>query len=167
MVAAEHEHENPVSPIGEDPDHQVRRFVEMFAQGWHGPPSADAFLEHFTPWLTDDFRFTQPLLRGEAVGHDQYAERFVRPMFDVMRNIHASVDNWASTGDTVFIAVTVECTVGRHRVTFRGCDQLRLVDGKAAERHSCADVTPLLLALLRSPLLWPRALRWAASTRLR
>jgi hypothetical protein len=148
-------------PIEQDPEQHARRFVEIFAEGWRAPRSADELVQHFTPWLTDDFRFTQSFLRGEGVGHAQFKERFARPMFAVMRNVHASVDSWANAGDTVFIAVTVTCTVGRHRVAFRGCDRLRLVDGKAAERHNYADVTPLLIALLRSPRLWPRTVRLA------
>ena len=131
-----------VKPVEQDLEQQSRRFVEIYAEGWRAPRSADELVNHFTPWLTDDFRFTQPFLRGEGVGHAQFEERFARPMFTVMRNVHASVDSWANAGDMMFIAVTVTCTVGRHRVAFRGCDRLRLVDGKAAERHNYADVTP-------------------------
>lgn len=152
--------DDPVKRIEQDSAEQrARRFVEVFAEGWRAPRSADELVEHFTPWLTDDFRFTQSFLRGEGIGHAQFTQRFARPMFAIMRNVHATVDSWANAGDTVFIAITVTCTVGRHHVIFRGCDRLRLVNGKAAERHNFADVTPLLIALLRSPRMWPRAVR--------
>ncbi|WP_288820077.1 nuclear transport factor 2 family protein [uncultured Corynebacterium sp.] len=147
-----------VKLVEQDLEQHARKFVQIFAEGWHAPRSADELVKHFTPWLTNDFRFTQPFLRGEGVGHAQFAERFARPLFAILRNVHATVDSWASAGDTVFIALTVTCTVGRHRVAFRGCDRLRLVDGKAAERHNYADLSPVLIALLRSPGLWPRAI---------
>lgn len=63
--------DDTVKSIEQNLEQHARKFVEIFAEGWQAPRSAVELVEHVTPWLTDDFRFTQPLLRGQGVGHAQ------------------------------------------------------------------------------------------------
>lgn len=143
----------------DDAEERARLFVEAFAEGWRAPTGADALADHFEPWLRPDYRFVQPLIRGARVGPVAFREEFLRPIFAVCSEIRGSVEEWARRGDMVFIALRIEVTVGRSRFALRVCDQVQLVDDRAAERTTYADMTPLLAAVLRTPSLWWPVLR--------
>ena len=149
-----------IATNAEDQEEHARRWVEAFADGWRAPASGDAFIEHFKPWLAASYRFNQPISLREGVGPMAFRDRFARPFFSVLRDVRGSVESWARTGDTLFIALRLEGTIGRRRVTMHACDRVRLVDGKAVERFAYADPMPILLAAMFTPRLWPRAVRW-------
>ena len=60
----------------------------------------------------------------------------------------------------VFIELRLIATVGCRQVAMRACDRVRRIDGLAAERFTFADPIPLALAVMQTPRLWWRTLRW-------
>jgi ketosteroid isomerase-like protein len=133
-------------------------WVEMFTEGWANPVDADTFCDHFEPWFQDDVRMIQPSVRP-VVGKKAFREEFARPLFELVPDLHGTVENWASSGDTVYIELRLEGTIGRRRFTMHTCDRIKLRDGKATERFAYLDATPMVKAVLRSPRSWPTFIR--------
>ncbi|MGA6946657.1 MAG: nuclear transport factor 2 family protein [Solirubrobacterales bacterium] len=133
-------------------------WVEMFAEGWAHPVDADSFCDHFDPWLDDEVRMIQPSLRP-VVGKRGFREEFARPLFELVPDLHGTVESWSATRDVAYIELRLEGTVGRRRFTMRTCDRIKLRDGKAVERLAYLDATPLVKAVLASPRSWPTFIR--------
>jgi hypothetical protein len=133
-------------------------WVEAFAEGWRDPSDAESFCDHFDRWLDPDVRLVQPQT-PTIVGLRSFREDFARPLFDLVPDLHGTVEGWASNGETIYIALRLEGTVGRREFELRSCDQVTLRDGKAIERVAHLDPTPLLRAVALSPSSWPRFLR--------
>jgi SnoaL-like domain len=133
-------------------------FVEAFAQGWRAPGGADQFADHFEPWLDPDIRFSQPPLPS-IVGRGPFRERFARPLFELIPDLHGTVEGWAVRRDTVYVELRLEGTVGRRAVTLHSCDRITLRDGRAIERVAHLDPGPVLRAVALNPRAWPRILR--------
>jgi hypothetical protein len=130
-------------------------WVAGFAEGWRAPASADAFVAHFRELLAPDIRLIQPQV-PPTDGFDAFEREFVRPLFALIEGIHADVERWAADGDTIYVELTLRGTVGRRPLSARVCDRVRLnPDGRAAERETYFDPTPLLGAVARSPRAWP------------
>ncbi len=141
-------------------------FVEAFADGWRAPAGPDAFADHFEPWLDPEVRLIQPR-PPLLVGREAFREQFVRPLFGLIPDVQGTVEGWAKSGDTVYIEIKLEGTVGDRRVTLRSCDRVTLRDGLVVERVAYMDPTPLLAAIGRSPRAWPRVIRHQFSARRR
>jgi ketosteroid isomerase-like protein len=133
-------------------------WVAMFAEGWANPVDADSFCDHFDPWFDPEVRMIQPNLRP-TVGPRAFREEFARPLFELVPDLHGTVEGWASSGDSVYIELRLEGTVGRRSFTMRTCDRIKLRDGKAIERVAYLDPAPLLKAVAASPSAWPRFIR--------
>ncbi|HEY7266795.1 MAG TPA: nuclear transport factor 2 family protein [Solirubrobacterales bacterium] len=133
-------------------------WVAMFAEGWANPVDADAFCDHFDPWFDPEVRMIQPNLRP-TVGTKAFREEFARPLFDLVPNLHGTVEGWAASGDAVYIELRLEGTVGRRPFTMRTCDRVKLRDGRAYERVAYLDPAPLLKTVAASPRSWPRFIR--------
>jgi ketosteroid isomerase-like protein len=133
-------------------------WVAAFAEGWSDPADADAFCDHFDPWLDPQVRMIQPSLRP-TVGREAFREEFARPLFNLVPDLHGTVENWAAAGDSLYIELRLEGTLGRRAFTVRTCDRIRLRDGKAVERVAYLDPAPLLKAVALSPRSWPRFIR--------
>jgi SnoaL-like domain len=88
-----------------------------------------------------------------------FRERFARPLFGLVPDLHGTVERWASHGDTVFIELRLDGTVGRRGLTLHSCDRVTLCDGRATERIAHYDPAPLLKALALAPSTWRRVLR--------
>ncbi|HSD23190.1 MAG TPA: nuclear transport factor 2 family protein [Solirubrobacterales bacterium] len=138
------------------------RWVAVFAEGWANPADTDAFCNHFEPWLDPDVRMIQPTLHP-TVGRRAFREEFARPLFALVPDLHGTVEGWAASGDSVYIELRLEGTVGRRPFTMHTCDRIKLREGKAVERVAYLDPAPLLKAVAASPRIWPRFAR----TRLR
>jgi ketosteroid isomerase-like protein len=132
-------------------------FVAMFAEGWAHPEDADSFSDHFEPWLQPEIRLLQPSVRP-IIGKRAFREEFAR-LFNLVPDLHGNVENWAAAGDTVYIELRLEGTIGKRAFTMHTCDRIKLCDGKAMERFAYLDATPLLKAVVRSPQSWPKFIR--------
>src|SRR5690349_14518011 len=128
-------------------------WVEMFAEGWAHPVDTDTFCDHFDPWLADDVRMIQPSVRP-IVGKRGFREEFARPLFNLVPDLHGTVENWAAAGDTVYIEVRLEGTVAGRPFEMTSLDKITLREGKAIERVAFVDAAPLLKAVARSPRHW-------------
>jgi hypothetical protein len=137
---------------------EAQAWVEAFERGWRAPQSADAFADHFEPWLSPEIRLVQPMVRP-IVGHQAFRERFTRPLFELMPDLRGTVEGWAASGDTVYVELRLDGTLGRRPVVLHSCDRIKLVDGVAVERLAYLDPTPLLAAIALTPRVWGRALR--------
>jgi ketosteroid isomerase-like protein len=133
-------------------------WVEMFTEGWANPVDADTFCDHFEPWFQEDVRMIQPSMRP-MVGKKAFREEFARPLFDLIPDLHGTVENSATDGDVAYIELRLEGTIGKRRFTMHSCDRIKLRDGKAAERVAYLDATPLIKAVARSPRSWPKFLK--------
>jgi ketosteroid isomerase-like protein len=141
-------------------------WVEAFAEGWRAPASAEAFADHFEQWLDPEIRLVQPQT-PVIVGHAAFRERFARPVFALVPDLHGTVEGWASDGDTVYIELRLEGTVCGRPMTMHTCDRVTLRDGVAVERVAHVDPTPLLAAIARTPRAWPQFVRQQISSRRR
>lgn len=133
-------------------------WVEVFMEGWANPVDADTFCDHFEPWFDDEVRMIQPSVRP-VVGKRAFREEFARPLFDLVPDLHGTVENWTSSGDLIYIELRLEGTIGGRPFTMPSCDRITLRDGKAVERLAYLDPTPLVKAVLRHPPSWPKFIR--------
>jgi ketosteroid isomerase-like protein len=133
-------------------------WVAMFAEGWANPVDADSFCDHFDPWFDPEVRMIQPSLHP-TVGRSAFREQFARPLFELVPDLHGTVEGWAASGDSVYIELRLEGTVGRRPFTMSTCDRIKLREGKAVERVAYLDPAPLLKAVAASPRAWPGFIR--------
>jgi ketosteroid isomerase-like protein len=156
-----------VAPAGSTPVRDAATaWVEAFAEGWRAPVGADAFADHFDRWLDPQVRLIQAQL-PPVVGHAAFREQFARPLFALVPDLHGTVEGWASSGDTVYVELRLEGTLGGRPLTLRTCDRVKLRDGLAVERVAYVDPIPLLRAVARTPRAWPRFIRQQLSARRR
>ena len=93
------------------------------------------------------------------VGKQAFREEFARPLFDLVPDLRGIVENWASSGDVVYIELRLEGTIGGRPFTLHSCDRIKLRDGKAVERFAYLDATPLVKTVALSPRSWPKFLQ--------
>jgi hypothetical protein len=79
---------------------------------------------------------------------------------DRVPDLQGIVEDWAASGNTVFIELQPAGTVGGRRLTLHSCDRVTLDTGRAIERVAYNDPSLLLNALLRTPSVWWRLLRY-------
>ncbi len=139
-------------------------WVDAFAAGWAAGGPADRFYDHFEPWLDPEVRLIQPQL-PTLVGHRQFRENFVRPLFGLVPDLLGTVEGWASREDVVYVALRLEGTIGRRSFELPTVDRVTLRDGKAIERIAYANPAPLLRAVALSPSTWPRFIRMQIASR--
>ncbi|WP_433473691.1 hypothetical protein ACQPZP_33495 [Spirillospora sp. CA-142024] len=94
--------------VGADADERGRRFVEAFAESRRAPADADGVTDQPEPWLQPDHAFAQPLSRAVGVGPVAFRETFARPLSAVLSEVRGTVEPWARSGDTLFIALRLE-----------------------------------------------------------
>jgi ketosteroid isomerase-like protein len=148
----------PSAAAGSTTEEQAQaaaKWVSVFAEGWANPVDTDTFCDHFDPWLADDVRMIQPSVRP-TVGRKAFREEFARPLFDLVPDLHGTVENWSATGDVVYIELRLEGTVGSRPFTMHTCDRINLRDGRATDRVAYLDPAPFLKAVALSPRSWPR-----------
>ena len=133
-------------------------WVRGFAAGWRDPAGPAAFVEHFTPLLDPEIRLIQPQM-PELVGLEAFRRGFAEPLFNLIPDIHGSVRGWATDGDTIWIELELEGTLGGRPVTLETVDRITLREGRAIERRAFLDPLPLLAAVLTRPRAWPRFAR--------
>jgi ketosteroid isomerase-like protein len=138
-------------------------WVAAFAEGWRAPASPDAFADHFEPWFDPQIRLIQAKL-PTLVGHQAFRERFARPLFALIPDLHGEVERFAVGADGTYIEMTLRGTLAGRPVGWRVCDRATLRDGLVVERESYFDPTPLLRAIFTRPRAWPALARaWQRS----
>lgn len=136
----------------------AEEWVRGFAAGWRDPAGPAAFVEHFTALLDPEIRLIQPQM-PELVGLEAFRRGFAEPLFNLIPDIHGSVRGWATDGDTIWIELELEGTLGGRPVTLETVDRITLREGRAIERRAFLDPLPLLAAVLTRPRAWPRFAR--------
>jgi hypothetical protein len=137
-------------------------FVARFAEGWQRP-KPDGFLDYFRPLFHPDAYLRQPTL-PPASGLAEVEERF-RELFALFPDYVVTVDNWAASGDLVWIGVTHHATIGRRRASWRGADRVVIEGGQIRERIAFFDSLATIPATLAAPGTWPTLVRWNLRTR--
>src|SRR5436853_1132081 len=148
------------------PTPAAEAFVRAFAEGWRAPIDAEHFADHFERWMDPEIRLVQPQV-PTTIGAREFRERFARPLFELLDDLHGTVEGWGANGDIVYIELRLEGTIGGRAVTLRTCDRVTLRDGKAVERVAHLDPIPMLAAIAATPRSWPRAVRQQLNTRRR
>ena len=133
-------------------------FVAGFAEGWRAPRDADSFTDFFEPLLAPDVRLVQPQV-PTTIGREAFRERFARPIFELIPDLHAIVEEWGETDSGVLISFRLEGTVGGRPVSWACVDRFTLRDGVATERVAYFDPLPLLGQVALAPRSWPRFAR--------
>ncbi len=128
----------------------------MFAKGW-ALPKPDAFLDCFLPLISPRATFRQPVF-PDAHGPAQIAQMF-RRLFALFPDLACTVRRSAIAGDVIFIESECTGSLGRTTVRFDVCDRFVIENGMVADRRAFSDPQPILLAVLRRPASWPRAIR--------
>jgi limonene-1,2-epoxide hydrolase len=131
-------------------------FVDRFAEGWLLPKPGE-FLDHFRPLMHPAVTLTQPLF-PEAHGIEGLNTLFTR-MFSLLPDLTVTVQRAITDDRTAVIESAVTTRVGRKTLHFDVCDRFTIEDGLVIQRQSYFDPTPLLLATVRSPTVWPRVAR--------
>ena len=72
------------------------------------------------------------------------------------------IETWAARGDTLFIELTFEGSLGGRPLRWAGIDRITLKDGLATERVARFDPLPILAAVATRPRAWPRFARMRA-----
>jgi hypothetical protein len=136
-------------------------WVREFSEGWRAPAGPEQLAAHFERVLDPGIRLIQPQL-PDLVGYADFRSGFVAPLFALIPDIRGEVERWAARRDTIYIEVTMHGTLGGKPLRFRACDRVTLRDGKAVERETYVDPTPLLASAATRPKAWPRFLRFQA-----
>src|SRR6266487_521711 len=105
-------------------------WVENFAEAWANPVDTDTFCDRFDAWLDPQVRMIQPSVRP-VVGKHAFREEFARPLFDLVPDLHGTVENWAASGDVVYIELRLDGTIGGRAFTMHTCDRITLRGGTA------------------------------------
>jgi SnoaL-like domain len=140
------------------PSPAVEAWVADFIEGWRAPADADAFVDHFSRVLHPQVRLVQPQMPN-VVGLAAFRERFARPLFTLIPDVHGEVERWSGGEDFALIELRLSGTLGGRPVSWTVVDRVTIQDGLAVERVSYLDPTPLLLAVATRPRAWPRFLR--------
>lgn len=134
------------------------RFVDAFTDAW-ARPTPDRLVSLLDP----DVRLVAPLV-PTTIGADAARREFER-LFELLPDLRAEVHRWSARGNFVFIEFTLSATVGRRVVRWHAVDRFHIRDGLGTERISYFDPTPVVLAFLRHPSLWPKLIRSLARAR--
>jgi hypothetical protein len=139
----------------------AEEFVRFFSEGWQ-KPKPDAFLEHFAARMAAPARMIQPLA-PTTEGIERFKALF-RRLFEAFPDYEVRVEDWAASGNTVYLWLTHSATIGSRKLSWPGVDRVVLdAEGRITEREAIFDPTVQLPALLRAPRLWPRLARTVRS----
>jgi SnoaL-like domain len=128
-------------------------FVVRFASFWSAPAP-----ERLGELLAEDVRLVTPMTPDSTTLEG--ARRAFAEIFDLITDLTGEVRRWAPTDDGVLIELTLSGRVGGRPVSLDAIDRIVIGgDGRATERISYFDPTPLVLTALRRPRAWPRFAR--------
>ena len=127
------------------------KVVAEFRAGWDRPDPTT-----WDSFLGESMEFVQPMLRC-GVGRELWHEETAR-LLKLVPDIRADVLSWAGVGDTIFLHIRFEATLGGKPLTWEAVDLLRIdADGTGVCRESVFDSVPVATQLISRPRAW---LRW-------
>ena len=128
-------------------------YVARFADFWSAPS-----VERLDEVLGERVRLVAPMTPTTTTleeGREVFAE-----IFSLIQNLTGEVRSWGATEDGVLIELTLRGRLGGAPISLDAIDRVVIgEDGRALERISYFDPTPLLLAAVRRPRAWPRFVR--------
>lgn len=128
-------------------------FVARFASFWSAPAP-----ERLGELLAEDVRLVTPMTPDSTTLES--ARRSFQEIFGLITDLTGEVRRWGQTDDGVLIELTLSGRVGGRPVSLGAIDRVVIgEDGRATERISYFDPTPLVLTALRRPQAWPRLAR--------
>lgn len=127
-------------------------FVQRFTDAW-----ADPTAERLSALAHPEVRLVQPL-EPDVVGAAAVDAMWERN-FALMPDLSGEVLRWAERDGFLVIELRLSGTLGRRRVEWVTSDHIELEDGLVKKRVAHFDPSPIVLALLRSPSIWPRYVR--------
>jgi ketosteroid isomerase-like protein len=142
----------PVGPRAAETNYG-EAWIAAFTEGWRAPGGPDAFTERIEPWLDPQIRLVQPQL-PTLVGHRAFRERFVRPLFELIPDLHGEVERSAVGEDSTYVEMTLRGTLGGRPIAWRVCDRMTLHEGLVVERETYFDPLLLLRAIATRPRAW-------------
>ena len=131
-------------------------FPALFASGW-AMPKPEPFLDFFLPIIDPEATFTQPMF-PDAHGRAEIEAMF-RRLFALFPDVVVTPHRSAVSDDVVFIESEGVASLRTRPVRFWVCDRFVMRGGQIVERKSYSEVAPLVRAIARSPLSWPRLVR--------
>jgi hypothetical protein len=136
---------------------EASEFVARFASFWSAPSP-----ERLGEVLGEDVRLVTPMTPDSRTLAEA-RETFV-DFLELITGLTGEVRRWGATEDGVLIELSLKGELGGRPLTLDVIDRLVIgEDGRATERISYFDPTPLVVAALRRPGSWPGFVR----TRLR
>jgi ketosteroid isomerase-like protein len=128
-------------------------FVARFASFWSAPAP-----DRLGDVLAEDVRLVTPMTPDSTTLEG--ARRSFAEIFELITDMTGTVRRWSPTDDGVLIELTLSGRVGGQPVSLNAIDRVVIgEDGRATERISYFDPTPLVLTALRRPRSWPRFAR--------
>lgn len=128
-------------------------FVARFAAFWSAPSP-----ERLGEVLGERVRLVTPMT-PESTTLEEARGSFAE-IFELITDLTGEMRRWGATEDGVLIELTLSGKVGGRPVSLDAIDRIVIgEDGRATERISYFDPTPLVLTALRRPRAWPRFAR--------
>ena len=128
-------------------------YVARFADFWSAPS-----VERLDEVLGERVHLVAPMTPTTMTleeGRSAFAE-----IFALIEGLTGEVRSWGATEDGVLIELTLSGQLGGGPISLDAIDRIVIgEDGRATERISYFDPTPLLLAAARRPRAWPRFVR--------
>jgi hypothetical protein len=132
---------------------EAGEFVARFASFWSAPGP-----ERLDEVLAENVRLVTPMTPDSRT-LEEARESFVQ-FLGLIQGLKGEVRRWGATEDGVLVELRLEGRLGGRPVTLDAIDRVVIgEDGRAIERISYFDPTPLVLAALRRPGTWPRFAR--------
>jgi ketosteroid isomerase-like protein len=132
----------------------IADLIAYFTNVWADPP-AEGY--RFLDLFSEDVQLAAPLA-GRSRGRDAGYAAF-RRTFALMPDLTAVVDDWAVSGDRIWIAMRFRTRTRGRRLEWASIDVLHLEDGLVTSRRAYFDPLPVLAYVMGRPSLLARWLR--------
>lgn len=127
----------------------LQRFTEVWAR-----PTVDGFVAALDP----EVRLLQPVT-PVVIGREAARREFSR-LLRWLPDVRGEVDEWSSSGNTLFIGWRMKFVLGSRPFELRIVDRIVFRDGLILEREAYFDSLRFLVATLLRPTAWLPYLRY-------
>jgi hypothetical protein len=128
---------------------EAAEYVARFAAFWSAPSP-----ERLDEVLADRVRLVTPMTPTSETLEE--ARATFAEIFGLITDLTGEVRRWGATEDGVLIELILDGRIGGSAIALALVDRLVIgEDGRATERISYFDPTPLLLSAVRRPRAWP------------